>query len=110
MFSMICQSCHKQNEPYLDKNTDVVYCSECDKEMIVNHFTKTQMKFMKQYRVSVPGASNVACQECKKTSKPLIVNKDLICPACKKSHTHLTDYFKKILIEQMKKGSDISDG
>jgi len=107
MFSMICQSCRKQNEPYLDKDTDVVHCSECDKEMNVNHFTKTQMRSMKQYRVSMPGASNITCQSCKKNAKPLITNKDLVCPACKKSHSHLTSYFKQIIIEQMKKGSDI---
>lgn len=107
MFSMYCNSCNKQNEPYLDKDTDIVYCSECDKEMVVNPFTKNQMRSMKQYRTSAPSAATISCAKCKKTTKAVVLNKDLCCGACKQPHEHLTRQFKQILMEQISKGSDI---
>ncbi len=107
MFSLFCQTCKKQNEPYLDKDTDIVYCAECDAEMQVNPFTKTQMRSMKQFKSSAPSSKSIKCASCKKLSNAIVLNKDLCCGICKKPHSHLTSYFKQVIMEQIKKGSDI---
>lgn len=105
MFSMNCtvKGCYKIMEPYLDPQTDKVYCSICDGEMTnVTHFTKVQMKSLKQYRKKNSVAFGIKCNSCGKEDRPLIVDKDIVCPSCKKCHNHLSEPFKIMLRENLK--------
>jgi Zn finger protein HypA/HybF involved in hydrogenase expression len=96
-------------EPYIDPTDDKVYCSLCDKEMPnVTHFTKVQMKSMKQYRQKKSTSFSVKCQSCGKEDRPNLVNNDIVCPGCNKPHAHLSEPFKIMLREKLKTvGKDV---
>ena len=56
MFFIYCtnKGCGVQMEPYIDPKTDKVYCSACDNEIAnITHFTKVQMKSLKQYKQKI---------------------------------------------------------
>jgi|SRR5579885_1042993 len=110
-FSMVCNNkgCGKQMEPYLDPKDDKVYCSECNKEMTnVTHFVKVQMKSLKQFRPKNQVSFGVKCQKCGKEARPKLVGEDIVCPACGKSHDHLSEPFKIMLREKLKTaGQDV---
>jgi len=107
-FAMFCQ--HKgckgtgnQMEPYLDPKTDKVYCSLCDQEMPnVTHFVKVQMKALKQFRQKQAVAFGVKCQKCGKEAQPKVVNDDIVCPSCNKTHDHLSEPFKMMLKDKLR--------
>lgn len=107
-FAMFCQ--HKgckgtgsQMEPYLDSKTDKVYCSLCDQELPnVTYFVKVQMKALKQFRQKQAVAFGVKCQSCGKEAQPKVVNDDIVCPACTKPHTHLSEPFKMMLKDKLR--------
>ncbi len=111
MFSMNCttKGCYKQMEPYIDPKTDKVYCSICDGELTnVTHFTKVQMKSLKQYRQKASVAFGIKCNSCGKEDRPIVVGKDIVCPGCKKAHAHLSEPFKIMLRENLKNfGKDV---
>ena len=107
-FSIICSNkgCGEQMEPYLDKDTDKVYCSSCDKELVnITHFVKIQMKSMKQYKQKKTISFGVKCQSCNKDDRPVILDNKIICPSCKKEHSHLSEAFKNMLKDNLKKAA-----
>lgn len=109
MFSMSCsiKGCYKQMEPYIDPKTDKVYCSICDGELLnVTHFTKVQLKSNKQFRKKNSVAFGVKCNLCGKDDRPLLMGKDIVCAGCKKPLDQLSEPFKIMLREKLKKQSD----
>lgn len=105
MFSTQCQqkNCHKHMEPYIDPKTDKIYCSECDQEITnLTHFTKVQMKTMKQYKKKVQVSFSVKCAKCNKEARPSIKIGKIICPGCNVEHSHLTETFKLMLLDALK--------
>lgn len=98
-----------QMEPYMDPKTEKVYCSTCDTEILnINHFTKTTLKTLKQFRQKEPISFGVKCQNCGKEARPKAVNNDIVCPSCAKPHTHLSEAFKLMLKDALKTvGKDI---
>lgn len=87
-FRIFCtnKGCGKDMEPVIDKETQVVYCTECDKELpTVPIFTKRQMLSMGQVRraVAKQKAFTTKCSACKKEDTPIIVNNVLACSGCK---------------------------
>jgi uncharacterized Zn finger protein (UPF0148 family) len=98
-----------QVEPYLDPKTDKVYCPSCDQELTnISHFTKNTLRQLKQYRVKSMTPFSVKCSSCSKEDRPkLLSNGDIICPNCNKPHDHLSEAFKTMLRDQLKKSNDI---
>lgn len=104
-FMMPCtnKGCGKQMEPYIDPKDDKVYCSECDREITnITHFAKIQMKSLKQFRQKKGISFQVDCKNCGKKERPKLVKDDIVCPACNKAHTHLSEPFKIMLREKLK--------
>lgn len=98
-----CKGTVDQMEPYLDPNTDKVYCSRCDQELPnITHFVKVQMKQLKQFRAKQAVAFGTKCKSCGKEAQPVIVGDDIVCPGCKKPHTHLSEPFKRMLKDKLK--------
>ncbi len=104
-FSTFCtyKECGKQMEPFLDPKTNKAYCALCEKELTsLTHFAKVQMKALKQFREKKKIPFGVKCKNCEKEDQPLVVKNDIVCPGCKKPHTHLSEPFKIMLREQLK--------
>jgi hypothetical protein len=105
-FTIACtaKGCGKLMQPYIDPDTDKVHCSSCDSELLqVTPFVKHQLKMNKKYRPkkSIPFA--VKCANCGREDRPLLLgDKDIICPACKKVHSNLSEPFKIVLRENLK--------
>lgn len=107
-FLMNCSNkgCGDHMEPYLDPSDNNVYCSSCDKELSnVTHFVKHQMKTFKQFRKKKNISFAVKCPSCSKEDRPKIVDKKITCPSCDKELSHLSEPFKIMLKEQLKKAN-----
>jgi DNA-directed RNA polymerase subunit M/transcription elongation factor TFIIS len=105
-FSIVCpnKGCNQLMEPYLDPSSDLVYCSSCDKEINnVTHFIKLQMKQFKQFRQKKTVSFGVKCKNCNIEDRPVVSNKQIICPSCKKPHLHLSEAFKLMLKDNLQK-------
>lgn len=90
-------------EPCMDPKTEKIYCSLCNNEMTnVTHFVKVTMKTLKQFRQKSTVPFGVKCQNCGKEAQPKIVNNDVVCPQCLKSHEHLSEPFKIMLRDKLK--------
>lgn len=103
-FSMNCtnKGCGEQQEPYLDKKTDKVYCSACDKEILnVSYFTKVQMKTLKQFKVKKNDSYSVKCDKCEHMGRPLLQQDEIICSSCKKPLDKLSIAFKNMLKDKL---------
>lgn len=90
-FIMYCDNkkCGKSQEPYLDKETDEVFCSECGNTITnVTQFAKNSMRGMSQFKKTVKAqqAFTVKCEGCSKMSQPKLHKNTLICPHCGKEH------------------------
>lgn len=97
------KGCGKQMEPYLDPKDDKVYCAECDRELpTITHFAKIQMKSFKQFKQKKSMSFAVKCKNCGKEDRPKLVKDDIVCAACNKPHTHLSEPFKIMLKEKLK--------
>jgi hypothetical protein len=104
-FSMNCtnKGCGKMQEPYLDKKTDKVFCSECDKEITnVSYFAKVQMRSLNQYKIKKNDSFSVKCDKCNYMGRPLLEQDDIVCSSCKKSLDKLSMTFKNMLKEKLK--------
>ncbi len=100
--TLTCQNCNKTQEPWLDKQSNKVFCSECDKELQANHFLKIQLQTLKQYKQKT-SAFLIKCVKCGKESTPQKSNNDIVCGICTKPLDHLTPIFKKMLFERLDK-------
>ena len=90
-------------QPYIDPKTEKVYCSMCNAEVPnVTHFAKTTLKTLKQYRQKSTATFKVTCKNCNYEDQPSLVNNIIICPKCKKEHSHLTEPFKLMLKQCLK--------
>lgn len=93
--------CKKNQEPWLDPDSNKVYCSLCEKEIQANHFLIIQLKTLKQYKPK-NSAFLVKCLKCKKESTPQKnKNNDILCGICGKNLDNLSDVFKRMLITQL---------
>jgi rRNA maturation endonuclease Nob1 len=110
-FTLNCNNkgCCKQMIPYLDPKDDKVYCSACDKEISnVSHFTKIQMKSIKQFKQKVSTSFAVKCEKCGKEDRPKLVNGDIACASCGGPLAKLSIAFRNMLKEKLKSiGQDI---
>lgn len=105
-FTIVCNNkgCGDIMEPYLESETNKVYCSKCDKELSnITPFIKSQMKQFKQFKPKKQMSFSVKCNNCKHEARPIIHNNEITCPSCKKSHTHLSEPFKIMLKDNLKK-------
>jgi hypothetical protein len=108
-YQMPCPDCKKMNAPYMDQKTEKVYCSLCNFQVEpVSHFTKIQMKALKQYREVNKASFSVKCVSCNREERPVLINGEVACGSCKKQHSHLTDFFKQMLKTRLQKAdSDV---
>ena len=105
-YSTYCinKGCGKLQEPYLDPKDDKIYCSACNLELTnVTYFVKAQMKASKQFKPKKQVPFAVKCNVCGKEDKPKIVNKSIVCSSCNDPLNHLSDIFKNMLMEHLKK-------
>ncbi len=66
-FNMDCpnKGCGACQTPWLDKDTNKVYCSSCNKEIVdVSPFAKNSMRQNKQFRVKEKKSFSVKCASC----------------------------------------------
>ena len=90
-------------EPVMDPATSKVYCSLCGEELTnINHFQKTTMKAIKQFRIKSTASFSVKCQICQEDLQPKIVQDQVVCPACLRPHQHLSEPFKIMLKAELK--------
>ena len=105
-FSIVCNNrgCGDLMDPYIDPATNQVFCSKCNKELNnVTTFIKSQMKQNKQFKPKTQTSFAVKCKNCNHESRPTLKNKDIICPNCNKPHSHLSEPFKLMLLDNLKK-------
>jgi hypothetical protein len=105
-FMMTCTNsgCGKTQPPYIDKDTNEVYCSACDQIIQnVTIFAKTQMKTLKQYRQKEKKSFAVKCEKCGKEERPKIIGDDIVCGACTTPLDNLSPFFKNMLKTQLAK-------
>jgi DNA-directed RNA polymerase subunit RPC12/RpoP len=104
----VCSKCNKENEPYIDKKTDKVFCDQCREEIQVNHFMKVQLKSLKQYAVKKTSVFGVKCTSCNAEDTPKEVNGKFACGTCSKELKNLSEPFKVMLrLNLAKVGKDI---
>jgi hypothetical protein len=98
------KGCGQFQSPYLDQETNEVYCSMCDKTITgLTPFAKQQMKSLKQYRPKSKKSFATKCDKCGKEERPIISGENLLCGVCKKPLEKLTPTFKNLLLQQLKK-------
>ena len=103
-FSMQCNNkgCGQIQSPYLDKETNKVYCSLCDKEITnATAFAKNQMKGMKQFKEKKQQSFSVKCNHCNVLDRPVLQQDKCICNNCKKE-MNVSPIFINTLKEHMK--------
>ena len=110
-FSTYCtnKGCGKLQEPYIDKDDDKVYCSECHREITnLTYFVKVQMKSLGQYRQKPKISFAVKCASCNVEARPKLVDGDVVCASCGKSMDNLSEPFRNMLKDKLKTvGKDI---
>lgn len=106
-FTMTCtnKGCGNTQTPYLDRDTDQVFCSMCNKEILnVTVFAKNQMKMSKQYKQKEKKSFSIKCNACKAESRPKIVKDDVVCGSCNKNlNGQLSPPYLIMLKQQLKK-------
>jgi hypothetical protein len=90
----ICAKCRKERLLYIDKKTEVVFCSECETEFPASYYLKTQLKTLQQYKPKVQVPFQIKCNSCNKEGTPVLDKDKLICFNCRKQLQHLTEHFK----------------
>jgi len=92
-----------QVEPTMDPKTEKVYCPLCNNEILnINHFTKTTLKTLKQFKQKTTATFAVKCKSCGTEAQPIITNNIIVCPQCNKEHNHLSEPFKIMLQDKLK--------
>lgn len=103
-FLMSCtnKGCGKSSEVAYDSSDDQVYCTECDRPITnITSFVKTQLKSLKQIKKPKKDAFSVACLSCKTVMLPVVIDKQLACPKCKKAHTTIPKPFERLLRQKI---------
>lgn len=83
MISNICPTCKKQQTPFLDPETNKVYCGECEVEIAANHFLKAQLKALRQFKEKKVIAFALKCPACAKMDRPTLLKGKAYCKSCK---------------------------
>lgn len=98
------KGCNKLQVPYYDKVDNNVYCSLCDKELIVTNIVKQQLKQNKRFRETkkkkVEGFA-IKCESCQNSKKPKVLNKKIICSVCDQE-MKINEIYKNMLINELK--------
>ena len=102
--------CRKEMEPVIDKNTKIVYCSECGQPLknqdALTVFAKNQMIALGQVRIAEKKtqAFAVKCEHCSKEAKPKLSKngKDLLCAYCNKEMKNISAPFAQMLKENLR--------
>ena len=98
------KGCGEIQPPYLDKDTDKVYCSKCNKEIEnITIFAKNQLKMLKQFKKKEKKSFAVKCNQCNAEERPKLVNNEVICGACNKKLDQLSGPFLLMLKDKLKK-------
>jgi hypothetical protein len=103
-FRMDCNNrgCGESQEPFLDRDTNQVFCSVCGKEISnVSPFAKNAMRQNKQFRPKVKKGFMVKCP-CGVEDTPKLVGGHIVCASCGKTQTQLTPPFIALLREKLK--------
>jgi hypothetical protein len=103
-FSSFCpnKGCGIQ-EPYIDPQTDKVYCSKCDNEINnITYFAKQQMKTIKQFRQKNTNSFSVKCDKCGKVERPKLVKGTVVCGICDKILESISEPFRIMLQDKLK--------
>lgn len=85
-FSIQCSNkgCGQIQNPVLEKSTDKVYCTLCDKEIAnVTIFAKMQMKNLGQFRKIKNKSFSIKCSKCSIEDRPIKENTKYFCKHCK---------------------------
>jgi len=106
-FRTFCNNkgCLKEMEPALDKETNQVFCTECDGEITtVDDFMKRQMVSLGQVRkVKIKKSPySVSCPECKKQGTPKLIGDAAFCLFCE-HELNLSGPFIQLLKSVLKK-------
>jgi len=98
-------------EPFLNKETDLVHCAECDGVIEnVSIFAKREMRFSGQIKRAEkrPQAFAVKCASCEKSMCPELVEepgkkRTLVCGSCGEEHTTIPAPYAQTVIAFLKK-------
>jgi len=109
-FRMFCnvKGCYKEMEPVLDKETNDVYCIECNSVINnITEFAKTQMKSIGQIKknTTTKKAFSVQCSNCKKEGTPILNDNKLLCMFCNVECKNISKPFASSLKEMLSKAS-----
>lgn len=107
-FSMQCNNkgCGQIQSPYLDKETNQVFCSLCEKEILnATSFAKNQMKSMKQFKEKKQKSFSVKCNNCGVLDRPILESNSCKCASCKKE-MNVSPIFINVLQENLKLNKD----
>jgi hypothetical protein len=108
-FSIVCSNkgCGQLQNPFLDPDTNQVYCASCDGEIAnITPFVKNQMRMNKQFRSrskEKKKAFELPCPLCKAEVRPLLVNDEILCGKCQQPMSHLTPFYVQMLKTQLGK-------
>jgi hypothetical protein len=105
-FTMTCTNagCCALQAPYLDPNTNQVFCSKCSKEIKnATVFAKNQMRMAKQFKPKEKKSFSIKCPACGTEDRPILINNDVSCSFCKKKLDKLSESFVLMLKNQLKK-------
>jgi hypothetical protein len=82
MISNICPTCKKQQTPFLDPETNKVYCGDCEVEIQANHFLKVQLKALRQFKEKKIISFASKCPHCATVDRPKLLKGQALCKAC----------------------------
>jgi Zn finger protein HypA/HybF involved in hydrogenase expression len=108
-FMLTCtnKGCGKTNAPVLDIKDNEVYCSECGNIIKnISHFTKTQMKSLKQINKPAKASYSVRCDKCKQDLRPKIENNILVCGNCSNPNLNVSKPFELLIRNAIKDGDE----
>jgi hypothetical protein len=98
------KKCYIKDHHLLNMEDGKVYCSKCG-EVIVNlsSFTLGALKSMGQVerKKKVQKSYSIECEFCKKNDRPILKDKELYCPHCKKCQVSLNAVYKNMLVMKL---------
>lgn len=99
-----CTTCKRTQNAFINPKTEEVFCSVCDSLIPnVSHFTKVQLKTLKQYKEVKKSTFSVKCPKCNKEETPLLLSDEPVCGSCKAPLSNLTPQFKLMLKDKLKR-------
>lgn len=95
------KGCRKEMAPVIDKKTKKVHCCECDSELEIDQFMKSQLISMGQVKVQqeVKSAFSIVCPLCKERKTPYLNGNIISCSSCNKD---ITSYISAPFVQMLK--------